>query len=224
MTGCGKKGNDDYDAPKADARVYGNGGLAVTKGDYLYFLNGYRTYADVSKTEKKLSNHENVVRGAIYRTKLSATGDLTVDEDGNIVAGSVERVIDKIACFENGGLYIVGNYIYYATPNTQDDRSGKLLNNYVDYCRANLSDPSDREVLYTSDGEVSEGEWHVYGDAGDIYLVIKSKDKVVCVKNSNDAYNMITNFTDVKFWINEDGHVLRKICILHKSSKRWRIC
>ena len=86
LTGCGKKKGSDYDAPKADARVYGNGGLAVTKGDYLYFLNGYRTYADVTKEEKKLSNHENVVRGAIYRTKLSATGDLTVDENGKIVA------------------------------------------------------------------------------------------------------------------------------------------
>lgn len=209
LTGCKKDDGDDYDAPSADARVYGNGGLAVTKGDYLYFLNGYRTYADVTKEEKTLYNHENVVRGAIYRTKLSATGDLTVDEDGNIVSSSVERVIDKIACFENGGLYIVGNYIYYATPNTQDDRSGNLLNNYVDYCRASLSDPSDRDVLYTSDGSVSEGEWHVYGEGSDIFLVIDTGSKVVCVKNGNDAYDMIDSYSSLDFWTNEDGHTLQ---------------
>ena len=208
FTGCGKDDDNDYEAPSADARVYGNGGLAVRKGEYLYFVNGYRTYTDVTKEEKTLSNADNVVRGAIYRTKLSATGDLTVDENGKIVADSVERVIDKIACFENGGLYIVGNYIYYATPNTQDDRSGNLLNKYVDYCRASLSNPSDREVLYTSDGEVTDGEWHVYGDNGNIYLVVKSAKKVVCIKNSDDAYDMITDFTAVKFWKNEDGHAL----------------
>lgn len=206
LTGC-KKDNNDPNTPLSTDKVYGNGGLAVTKGEYLYFLNGYRTYADVTKDDKNnLSNHQNVVRGAIYKTKLTATGDLNLDADGNIVEGSCERVVDQIACFENGGLYIVGNYIYYATPNTQDDREANLLNNYVDYCRVNLNNPSDRKVLYTSNGAVSNGEWHVYQMDNDIYLVIKNDAKVVCIKNANtkDVVTMADS-SNVMFWDNEDG-------------------
>lgn len=213
LTGCDKKKDGDYDAPGATDRVIGNGGLAVTKGEYLYFLNGYRSYNDVTKNSdnNKLSNHENVVRGAIYRTKLNQTGDLTLDEDGNIVEGSVERVVDQIACFENGGLYIVGEYLYYATPNTQDDNQGNLLNNYVDYCRVKLSNPSDRKVLYTSEGSVSDGEWAVYEMDNAIYMVINTGSKVVCIKNgdSKNVTTMIDSFGSVQFWDNEDGHELK---------------
>ena len=209
LTGC-KKDNKDPNTPSSTDRVYGNGGLAVTKGEYLYFLNGYRTYTDVTKDDRNnLSNDKNVVRGAIYKTKLTATGDLNLDADGNIVASSVERVVDQIACFENGGLYIVGSYIYYATPNTQDDKEANLLNSYVNYCRVNLNNPSDKKVLYTSNGAVSDGEWHVYEMNGDIYLVIRNDSKIVCIKNAEtkDVVNMLES-TNVKFWANEDGHAV----------------
>ena len=210
FAGCGKDNNSDNNIPASGDRIHGNGGLAVTKGEYLYFLNGYRSYSDVTKDEdnNKLSNHQNVVRGAIYKTKLSATGDLNVDEEGKIIPSSVERVVDRIACFENGGLYIVGDYLYYATPNTQDDRKGNLLNNYVDYCRVNLNNPSDYDTLYTSEGSVSGGEWAVYPMDGGIYLVINTGKKIVCVKNGDDAHTMVDGFDSVSLWDNEDSHNL----------------
>lgn len=204
FAGCQKP--NDPNVPSSTDRVYGNGGLAVTKGQYLYFLNGYRTYSNV-KTD---DDNKNVVRGAIYKTKLSATGDLTLDEDGNIVDSSVERVVDRIACFENGGLYIVGNYLYYATPNTQDNSVGQILNNYVDYCRVNLSNPSDEQVLYTSEGSVTNGEWAVYQMDGGIYLVINTGNKIVCVKDGNkkSVTTMASDVTSAEFWNNEDNHTL----------------
>lgn len=204
FTACSCNKKTDNDIPNASDRVYGNGGLAVTKGDYLYFLNGYRTYSDITNK----NDNKGVVRGAIYKTKLSSTGMLNLDEDGNIVESAVERVVDRIACFENGGLYLVGNYIYYATPNTQDNNQGQILNNYVNYCRVSLNDTSKEQVLYTSDGEVTNGKWSVYEMDGSIYLVIYDGSKLVCVKNDDKkkAVTMASDVTSVDFWDNEDAH------------------
>lgn len=211
FTGCKK--NTDNDIPNSTDRVYGNGGLAVTKGDYLYFLNGYKSYLDVTTA----SVNKNVVRGAIYKTKLTSTGaldmDYVLDENGDVKSSSVknvEKVVDRIACFENGGIYIVGNYLYYTTPNTQDNSTGNILNNYVDYCRVSLDNPQKEEVLYTSEGEVTEGDWAVYEMDCGVYLVINTGSKIVCIKNGDkkQTVTMAEDVTSVKFWANEDNHTL----------------
>lgn len=207
LVGC-KKDDDNYIGPSASDRVYGNGGLAVTKGDYLYFLNGYKSYETVSES----SDNTSVVRGAIYRTKLTNVGDLqfNYDEDGEIVDVTVEKVVDRIACFENGGIYIIGNYLYYTTPNTQDNSSGQILNNYVNYCRVPLNSATSEEVLYTSKGAVTSGDWAVYEMNGGIYMVINSGSTLVCVKDG-DKKNVVTmaeSITGAKLWTNENNHTL----------------
>ena len=212
FAGC-KKENETNDIPNATDRVYGNGGLAVTKGDYLYFLNGYKSYLDVTSADK----NKNVVRGAIYKTKLTASGaldmNIVLDKNGDVESSSVkkvEKVVDRIVCFENGGLYIIGNYLYYTTPNTQDNSTGEILNNYVDYCRVSLDNPGKEEVLYTSEGEVTDGDWAVYEMDGGVYLVINTGSKIVCIKNNEkkNAITMADNITSSKLWTNEDNHAL----------------
>ena len=202
---------DPYIGPAASDRVYGNGGLAVTKGNWLYFLNGYRSYEDITTA----SDNTSVIRGAIYRTELSNVGSLefNYDDDNEIVDVSVEKVVDRIACFENGGIYIVGNYLYYTTPNTQDNSSGEILNTYVNYCRVALNDTGSEEVLYTSVGEVSDGEWAVYEMTDGIYLVIDSGSTLVCVKDGDkkNAVTMADSITNAILWTNEDNHTLSTV-------------
>ena len=42
LTGCGKP---DVELPGANDPVIGNGGLTVQKGNYLYYVNGYKILA-----------------------------------------------------------------------------------------------------------------------------------------------------------------------------------
>ena len=49
LCACGKSGLKDN--PATDAQIYGNGGYAVVKGDYLYYTNGF-----VSDYTTSLSN------------------------------------------------------------------------------------------------------------------------------------------------------------------------
>ena len=109
---------------KTDA-VTSNGGLSVIKGDYLYFVNGYISHDDLKGNQNK---YGNVTNGGIYRAKLEngkLMYDISEDKDGNEVKTlkNVELLVPKLAGFEYTSLYIFGDYIYFATPNTEKDQS-----------------------------------------------------------------------------------------------------
>ena len=50
---CDKRSEKEkeFKYPSSSAEVIGNGGLAVQKGNYVYFVNGYKSISDV--TSKK---------------------------------------------------------------------------------------------------------------------------------------------------------------------------
>ncbi len=151
MTACGSSITEN---PKTDDTVYGNGGMQVRKGDFVYFMNGFYGIDEVKDTSNK---NGKVVRGGIYRVQLK-DGALPVDENGNIVDATA--IISKITCYEFGGFYIYDDYIYYATPNDQKDKKGNLLKSYVDFFRCKI-DGSDNQRIYTTDSEYSNVQFNV---------------------------------------------------------------
>lgn len=151
MTACGTSIKDN---PKASDTVYGNGGMQVRVGDYVYFMNGFYGIDDVKDGSNK---YGKVVRGGIYRVQLQ-DGALPVDEDGNIT--DVVAIVPKITCYEFGGFYIYDNYIYYASPNTQKDKKGNLLKNCVDFYRCKI-DGSGNTRIYTTSAEYSSVQFNV---------------------------------------------------------------
>lgn len=69
LAGCGAKGLNDN--PPTNAQITGNGGYAIRKGDYLYYVNGFvDNYTTELDDYKKDNVQGKVVYGAIYRTKL----------------------------------------------------------------------------------------------------------------------------------------------------------
>lgn len=138
--GCGTvtvKGGPNKTDP-----VTSNGGLSVTKGDYLYFVNGYISNDDLKGNQNK---YGRVTNGGIYRAKLE-NGKLmyetSQDEDGNEVKTlkDVELLVPKLAGFEYTSLYIFGDYIYFSTPNTEKDQStGEIRFDLTDFYCVKLS-------------------------------------------------------------------------------------
>lgn len=98
-----------------------NGSFLVEKGDYVYFINGKE---DVTATNK----FGKVEKASLVRVKK---------EDIGKASKTVETVIPKlfISANYNTGLYIYGNCVYYATPSTEKDKAGKVLNTHNEfYC------------------------------------------------------------------------------------------
>ena len=151
MTACGSavKGN-----PKIDDTIYGNGGMQVRKGNFVYFMNGFY---GVDEITDKSNKDGKVVRGGIYRIELD-NGALPVDEDGNLT-GAVQ-IVSKITCYEFGGFYIYDDYIYYASPNNQKDKSGTLLKDRVDFYRCKI-DGTNNTRIYTTESAYSSVQFNV---------------------------------------------------------------
>ena len=144
LTGCGSKGLQG--GPLAEDTVYGNGGLVVRKGEYIYFANSYSTES-ISENDNKYGSE---TLAAIYRAKLNANGTVDTDEDGNVK--DVEILAKQIAGFTNGGIYIFGDYIYYATPKTlkvkSDIGTSELLEGLISFERIKLNG-TGHKTLYS---------------------------------------------------------------------------
>ena len=176
--------------PALEDKVVGNGGVAVQKGDYVYFVD---TVVDATALTKDDNTYNKVSEACIYRTKL-VNGELDLDEKG--ILKSKELVVPKVVGFANTGLYIFDNYIYYGTPNMQYNSQGTLTNNLIDFCRARL-DGSDVEQLYTTE-QYPDGASHTFCKIGNsVYLLVWDTNKLVKVEVSNHISQPVVLAEDV---------------------------
>ncbi len=105
--------------------VSSNGGFAVEQGDFIYFINGEETYT---------ANNEygEVLKGALMRISKAdlASGDYT----------DVKTIVPSLFVAQNydAGIYIYGDYVYYATPTRDKNMAGDVQNTWIDFKRAKL--------------------------------------------------------------------------------------
>lgn len=176
LCGCGKSGLKDN--PPTDAAVIGNGGYAVQKGDYLYYVNGYLSDYRTSLSNYKKDNvFGKVIYGAIYRTKL-VNNNVQKDENGFLT--NTECVVPKVVGFENGGFYIVGDYIYYGTPYMKKNADGVLQNDRVVFNRIKIDGTGNKE-MYVTGADVSAIDWTIYDYNDSAYLVVAEDKKITSV-------------------------------------------
>ncbi len=170
----------DYEA----GTVSNNGGYAVVKGDYVYYING--------KEESTADNaFGKVVKGALVRTKVAdlATAAKATKDTEKVKS---EIVIPKLIYTDyrdNGsGFYIFGNYVYYVTPSTELNKKGEVQNTVAEFTRTRL-DGTDTKVIATAEG-LSTPFRFVEGEDKKVYLTIyttNSDDKNVLITYDDDG-------------------------------------
>ena len=206
------------DGPTATDAVYGNGGLAVQKGDYLYFVNGYMDTSAVGDTNQ----YGKIDHSAIYRIKLVngkvvETNPDYYDEDNNLVTDktlaldNLDILVPKVAGFEYSNLYIFGDYLYYTTPNNLKDKNLTVQSDYLQFYRTKLNRSGANELLYTSEATNEDVSITMYEIEGTVYQIILDDEKLIVNKIkgssviretiSGDAHNaslpVYKNSTDV---------------------------
>ena len=177
--------------------VVSNGGFAVQKGNFIYYINGKQTNTADNTFGK-------VETGAIMRI---SKGDLEARNYGN-----VETVVPEIAYSgnttfvktsstsgnTNGGLFIYDDYVYYSTPSAEKNSDGEIQNSDIVFKRAKL------------DGtEVMKNYYAKYTDNTIEYRFVKSKkDNVVYLlylaKNEDLYGTSCTNLHSVNTQTNTD--------------------
>ena len=141
-----------------EVTVVSNGGFAVEKGEYVYFVNGVETN-DAS------NSYGDVVKGALMRISKDA---LT---KGNYSSGA-ETVVPLVVYSGDytGGIYIFGDYVYYSTPSTERNSDGELLNDRLEFKRTKL-DGTETMRGYYFQSEEADIEYRFTEVDGTVYLM-----------------------------------------------------
>lgn len=162
MIGCESYKQKALSATDTTAKVESNGGSIVKQGEYLYFINGYSGYLS-----KRGANKFGAVKtGAIMRVK--AADLLAEGEDVDLMANA-EIVVPKavIASSSNVGFSIYGGYIYYVTHSADEDRSGSVKVDNLQFMRTDLQGQHTQVILEIEDGVKTE---YKYTPNGLVYV------------------------------------------------------
>lgn len=182
--------------------VTGNGGNAVQYGNYVYFVNGYR--GDYDDTDGTKNVWGNVVKGALYRAEMKGTKDgrdfiVARDETTGLdfttskALGLDQKVVDSVdvqviapktigtSGFSGGGIFIFDEYVYYASPNNQKDKSGTVQSAKTDFFRTRL-DGGKTEKLFTTAEDSASKPYGFYKYNGFVYLVVLDGTSLKSVK------------------------------------------
>lgn len=182
FTGCGftaLKGG-----PAKTDPVTSNGGLVVQKGNYLYYVSGYTGTDALTEGSNK---YGNVKLSAIYRSQLNADGTLKKDEEGNNIT---EVLAPKVVGFENGGFYIFGDKIYYATPNTEKGNDGKINFEKTDFYESSLDGTNVRRLYKTAVGS-TKFQFAFYQIENEVYLAVYDSADLYVVRVSDKKVNKV---------------------------------
>lgn len=166
-----------------EGQVVSNGGFAVEKGDYIYFINGRENYtADNTFGE--------VVKGAVMRISKNDLKSRNYSK--------VETVVPLIAYSGNAktGLFIYGDYIYYTTPSTDKNSDGEIQNSHLAFRRTKLDGTGTSKNYFMQLADNTVDYRYVEVD-GVVYILYVATNDKLYEKSCTNLYSYNTS-TGVK--------------------------
>lgn len=187
FAGCGSKEIVLEGGPAYDEAIYGNGGFVVTKGDYVYFTDGYIKSSSLGSG--KTNELGTVTETGLYRAKMITE---TVDGKERKTLTDVQLMVSKVVGFENNGMYIFKDKIYFATPTTDKDKSGSRYD-LLTFYSCNLDGSNLTKFHQTT--EFSNGKFTMTMIDGKVYLLIYTGTEIVRVSENGDVLSIAKDVT-----------------------------
>lgn len=161
LASCGGETKVDMDNSGVVAST--NGGFLVETKDYVYFINGVESYSTTYKTGE-------VVKGALMRAKKSDLSKIGTD---GWSADLTETVVSKLLVSgdKEAGVYIYGDYVYYAVPSEEKDTTGTVKSSVLNFFRTKLDGTSTSKKIASEDFSNSAKFRFVQKD-GKVFLLV----------------------------------------------------
>jgi hypothetical protein len=135
--------------PAAADEVTNNGSMAVRKGDYIFFING------VSSTVAE-NEFGKPVKGSIVRFNLK-------NKEKKI---AVPKVV--LSSYNEAGIFIFGDRIYYASPSIEKDKKGQRLSSYLDFFSTKLNGTDTKKIITLTSNSFP---FKFYQSGGNVYML-----------------------------------------------------
>ncbi|MBO5850712.1 MAG: hypothetical protein J6R29_00070 [Clostridia bacterium] len=185
----------------------GNGSFAVEKGDYVYFINGQEAVTVNNKFGE-------VEKASLVRIKTSDLAKYKYDIENvdEFVPATIETVIPKlfISASYKTGVFMYGDYVYYATPSTIKDKQSNVLNGQTQFFRFNLKTGKQDDCIAIS--EDNTVEYRFVQNNNTVYLVFTksvTEDEVttksLCVYNADTRKEIEVDITYEELLMPEDN-------------------
>ncbi len=180
MTACngGYYKNDLLDdfvsSPKTLATS--NGGFAVEKDGYIYFINGEEDYTAKNKFGK-------VVKGSLMR--ISAA-DLEAENYENTVT-----VVPSLFAAQdmNAGIFIYGDYVYYATPTKDKNMKGDVENSWIDFKRSRLDGKTSKDYYFRL--ESNSTVYRFVEEDGVVYCLYQEGNNLISYNTKTEKHTTL---------------------------------
>ena len=182
LSGCGSvdyKGEQLTAGYDKTATVSSNGGFAVEKGNYVYFING-------SASNTADNTYGEVVKGSLMRISKAQLADEKYNE-AQVVIPSLFVAGDTTA-----GIFIYGEYVYYATPTTdKDTKTGEVQNTYLDFKRSKLDGseaPMGGKNDYMFRLSTNSAKYRFVEEGGKVYCLYEEDKQLKSRRVDGDDY------------------------------------
>ena len=168
--------------PTSGDETIGNDGLAVQKGNYIYFVNGYKSVKDI--TNKK----DSYVVGSLMLLKLDQNGNVVLDDDGLVEDDYYITMSSALCGYQVTNLHIFGDYLYFATPCLENESGDKVwAKERVEFKRIKLNKTGKVETVYSSGVKFDQLEYDFYEQNGNLYILCWEKGDSYYSENGNNA-------------------------------------
>lgn len=169
LTACGGK-TIAMDTSAKTSTV--KGGFVAETENYVYFINGVENYSTKYETGK-------VTKGALMRTaKTTVASEKPADAKYETVVSKLIVSDDKTA-----GFYIYGDYVYYAVPSTENNKTGVVKNDQLNFFKTKLDASNTSKNIAGRDFDHS-AKFRYIQSGNNVYLVVHSTELYVYDANS----------------------------------------
>ena len=157
-------------------------------GDYVYYAN---TFVDYSSLSGNANEDKTTNQNALYRVKTDEFGYTTRDDDDFIE--NIEKVTTKISGFNNSNMFVVGNYLYFTSPNAHKNKKGEDLFKLTTLFRVKLDGTGRQEILST---ETTQGKFFLVTEETP-YLLVFDNNKIIKLTIGDKLGKIETLVSDV---------------------------
>ncbi len=167
---------------KSDQIIF-NGGIISVVDDNLFYANGY--------VDGEITTMDEYNAAAEY----SYLARLNTNESTNAYSSpeNVNKLNSEVLGYENAYSFVLGDYVYYASPNKHRTSSNEHVFTYVSIFKTRLNGADTAELMTTSSFDSATAEFRAVQTQGQSYLLVFDGTALSSINLSNDEVSEISS-------------------------------